>query len=168
MNKKILGGASALAVGVIGAGVYLASPGTHVASAAAATPDGSAATAHPAKAGRHPARRLRRAPGVHGQATVRTRNGFVQVDWQRGTLTATGGGTLSVRSADGTTWQWKTDGSTRVRKNGRRADVGALASGDFVVVVGRDGGSGARTARWVIVPKRVPAKATSSPAPSAS
>ncbi|MCO5993076.1 DUF5666 domain-containing protein [Actinoallomurus rhizosphaericola] len=162
MNKKILGGVSALAVGVVGTGVYLAVP-----AAAGSSPS----TPAPAKAAeRHPGKRVRAARaarGIHGQATVRTKKGFAQVDWQRGTLTATSGGTLSVRSADGVTWQWKTDGNTKVRKGGAKSTVANLATGDFVVVLGRDA-SGARTAKRVVVPKKVPARATASPAPSHS
>ncbi|MFL6056347.1 MAG: hypothetical protein ACJ72W_26120 [Actinoallomurus sp.] len=162
MNKKILGGVSALAVGVVGAGVYLAVPASAGASA------NTAATAATAKAGKqHPAHRVRAVRGIHGQATVRTKKGFVQVDWQRGTLTSTSGGTLSVRSLDGVTWQWKTDAKTKVRKDGTKTDVSKLATGDFVFVLGSDGG-GTRTAKRVIVPKKVPAKATTSPAPSHS
>lgn len=160
MNKKILGGVSALAVGVVGTGVYLAVP-----AAAGPSPN---TPARAKAAGRHPGRHPRAAHaarGIHGQATVRTKQGFAQVDWQRGTLTAANGGTLSVRSADGVTWQWRTDGTTKVRKTGARSTVSGLAAGDFVVVLGRDA-SGTRTARRVIVPKKIPARATASPAPS--
>ncbi|GAA4609107.1 hypothetical protein GCM10023195_36390 [Actinoallomurus liliacearum] len=158
MNKKILGGVSALAVGVVGTGVYLAVPASAGPSPSTTT---KAAKQHPG----HRARRVRAVRGIHGQATVRTKKGFAQVDWQRGTLTATSGGTLSVRSVDGTTWQWKTDGTTKVRKDGAKSAVSKLASGDFVVILGRDA-SGARTANRVVVPKKVPAKATTSPTPS--
>lgn len=157
MNKKIAGGVSALGIGVIGTGVYLAEP----AMAGSATNTATDAAAVKQHAG-HPMRRLRRA-GVHGQATVRTRKGFADLNWQRGTLTSATPGTLTVRSLDGTTWQWRTDGTTRVRKNGQRTQLAKLTTGDFVVVAGRAQG-GARTARIVVVPKHVPAKATQAPA----
>ncbi|MCO6011213.1 DUF5666 domain-containing protein [Actinoallomurus purpureus] len=160
MNKKILGGVSALAVGVVGTGVYLAVP------ASAGASGGSPATA--AARGKHrPLRGVRAARGIHGQATVRTKKGFAQVGWQRGRLTATSGGTLSVRSADGVTWQWRTDGNTKVRKDGGKSTLSKLATGDFVFVAGLENG-GTRTARRVVVPKRVPARETASPAPSHS
>lgn len=168
MNKKILAGVSALAAGAIGTGVYLASPASAGApDEAAAQVAAAAASDAPAdRPGRHPGRRFARVRGIHGQATVRTKDGFAQVDWQRGTLTATSGGTLTVRSLDGTTWQWKTDDKTRVRKGGERSEASKLAVGDFVVVAGP--ASGGRTARVVLVPRRVPPRATQSPAPAHS
>lgn len=171
MNKKILGGVSVLAAGGIATGVYLAVPASAGAAqdtAVNAVPAAATAGAaqHP---GRHPGRlaRLRRAArGVHGQATVRTKNGFAQVSWQRGRLTGVSGSTLTVRSLDGTTWQWTANDKTRVRKDGQKSALSKLAAGDFVVVAGPDGSGGARTARIVVVPKKVPAKATESPAPA--
>ena len=168
MNKKVLGGVSVLAAGGIATGIYLAGP------ASAGGAHDSTVTAVPAAAAsnaakQHPGRlaRLRRAVrGIHGQATVRTRNGFAQVSWQRGQLTGINGGTLTVRSLDGTTWQWATNGNTRVRKDGQKSSVDKLATGDYVVVAGPDGSGGTRTARVVVVPKKVPPKATQSPAPA--
>jgi hypothetical protein len=164
VSRKILGGVSALAIGVVGTGVYLAAP------ASAGSPQGkttAAAKQHGKQHGKKKGKQLKRA-GVHGQATVRTKKGFVQIAWQRGRLTATSGGTLSVRSLDGTTWQWRTDGATRVRKNGQRSDLTKLAANDFVFVAGQTGANGSHTAKRVIVPKKVPAKATESPAPTHS
>ncbi|WP_433180508.1 hypothetical protein [Actinoallomurus sp. CA-150999] len=160
MDKKIIGGVSAFAIAVVGTGVYLAVP----ASAGASGHPGAKAAAG---AKRHPLRGVRGARGIHGQATVRTKKGFTQVEWQRGRLTATSGGTLSVRSADGVTWQWKTDDKTRVRKDKAKSTVSQLATGDFVFVAGLDAG-GARTAKRVVVPNKVPAQETASPAPSHS
>jgi hypothetical protein len=169
VNKKVLGGVSALAIGVVGTGVYLAVP----ASAGSPQAEPAAASSQKAKQGRqgHKAKQARKAVrrrvGVHGDATVRTKKGFVQVSWQRGVLTSTSGGTLSVRSLDGTTWQWKTAKATKFRKDGQKTAVAKLASNDYVLVLGRSSG-GTRTANRVIVPKKVPAKATQSPAPSHS
>jgi hypothetical protein len=167
VNKKVLGGVSALAIGVVGTGVYLAVP----ASAGSPQAEPAAASSQQAKQGKQgqkakQARKARRV-GVHGDATVRTKKGFVQVTWQRGVLTSTSGGTLSVRSLDGTTWQWKTAKTTKFRKDGQKTAVAKLASNDYVLVLGRSSG-GTRTANRVIVPKKVPAKATQSPAPSHS
>jgi hypothetical protein len=163
VNKRVLGGVSALAVGVVGTGVYLAVP----ASAGSPQAEPAAASWQQPKKGQKAKKAFKRRAGVHGEATVRTKKGFVQVTWQRGLLTSTSGGTLSVRSLDGTTWQWKTDKTTKVRKDGQKTAVAKLASNDYVVVLGRAGG-GSRTANRVIVPKKVPAKATQSPAPAHS
>jgi hypothetical protein len=169
VNKKVLGGVSALAVGVVGTGVYLAVPasaGSPQAEPAAASSQ-NAKPGHRAQKAKQARKALRRRAGVHGEATVRTKNGFVQVVWQRGVVTSTSGGTLSVRSLDGTTWQWKSDKATKVRKDGKPADLAKLASNDYVLVLGRSG-DGNRTAKRVTVPKKVPAKATQSPAPTHS
>lgn len=167
MNKKILGGVSVLAAGGIATGVYLAAPAS--AGAAHDTAVNAVPAAATAGAAGHPGRlvRLRRAArGVHGQATVRTKNGFAQVSWQRGRLTGVSGSTLTVRSLDGATWQWTANDKTRVRKDGRKSAVSTLATGDFVLVAGPDGSGGAHTARIVVVPRKVPAEATRSPAPA--
>ena len=164
MNKKVLGGVSALAIGVVGTGVYLAVP----ASAGSPQAEPAAASSQQAKQPKQgkQARKARRV-GVHGDATVRTKKGFVQVTWQRGVLTSTSGGTLSVRSLDGTTWQWKTAKTTKFRKDGQKTAVAKLAANDYVLILGRSSG-GTRTANRVVVPKKVPAKATQSPAPTQS
>ncbi|GAB2823426.1 hypothetical protein GCM10027176_29790 [Actinoallomurus bryophytorum] len=169
MNKKVLGGVSALAIGVVGTGVYLAVPasaGSPQAEPAAASSQ-QAKQGKQAKQGQKAKQARKRRVGVHGDATVRTKKGFVQVTWQRGVLTSTSGGTLSVRSLDGTTWQWKTAKATKFRKDGQKSAAAKLASNDYVLVMGRSSG-GTRTANRVIVPKKVPAKATQSPAPAHS
>lgn len=152
MDKRVVSGVSALAIGVTGVGIYLAAP------ALAGSPDGrpAASTKHVNKNNKQrkgPRARLR---GVHGQETVRAKTGFKQVTWQRGQVSAVASGTLSVRSLDGVTWKWTTAKNTRFRKNGQKST--AVANGDYVFVVG----SG-HTARLVIAPKKVPAKATQSP-----
>jgi hypothetical protein len=165
VNKKVLGGVSALAVGVVGTGVYLAVP----ASAGSPQAEPAAASSQPkakAKAGQQARRALRRHGGVHGDATVRTKkNGFVQVTWQRGVLTSKSASGFTVRSLDGTTWQWRTAKGTKFHKDGQKADLSKLAANDFVLVYGRAGAGGTRTANRVIAPKKVPAKATQSPTP---
>jgi hypothetical protein len=168
VNKKVLGGVSALAIGVVGTGVYLAVP----ASAGSTQAVPAAASSRPkanAEQRRQARKALRRRAGVHGDATVRTKkNGFVQVTWQRGVLTAKSGDGFTVRSLDGTTWQWQTGKGTKFHKDGQKADLSKLAVNDFVVVFGRAGAGGSRTAGRVFAPKKVPAKATQSPTPQHS
>jgi hypothetical protein len=173
VNKKVLGGVSALAVGVVGTGVYLAVPasaGSPQAEPAAASsqPKAGQAKDHQAKA-KQRRKALRRRAGVHGDATVRTKkNGFVQVTWQRGVLTAKSANGFTVRSLDGTTWQWQTAKNTKFHKDGKKADLSKLAANDFVLVSGRAGAGNSRTANQVFAPKKVPAKATQSPTPQHS
>lgn len=195
MKKPIIGGVSALAVvGVAGTAVYLSSP--HQASAdtelAAASEQvaGQVVNGEPVdaaqpdqqpdqQAGRQPsqnpgqrawplrrARHLARRAGVHGEASVRTKNGFIQIAWQRGVLTGRSGDNLTVRSLDGTVWLWTASGTTRVRKDGKKATVTDLATNDYVVIAGQASSGNRHTAGAVVVPKKVPARATQAPTPA--
>lgn len=115
---------------------------------------------------RHPLRARRFFRGLHGTATVRTKDqGFRQVAWQRGQVTSVSGSTVTVRSADGVSWQWTTNGNTKIRKKGAKASVSQLAANDWVFVIGTVDGS-TRTARAAVVPKRVPKNATPAPTPT--
>lgn len=189
MKKLFIGGASALAVGAVAGGVYLGSAGpasagdTELAAASQQVAD-QVAEGQPAdqqtdqapdqQASQNPRqqrrprmrRRALRRAGVHGEASVRTKKGFVQIAWQRGRLTGRSGNTLTIRSLDGTVWQWTADGRTRVRKNGQKSAVANLATNDFVVVAGTVGSGNKHQARAVVVPKKVPARATQSPKPA--
>jgi hypothetical protein len=182
MKKLVIGGASALAVGVVGAGVYLASAnpasaGDTELTAASEQVAGQVANepidqqTDQQKPGQRPrqrirARRLARRAGVHGEASVRTKKGFVQIAWQRGQVTGKSGSTLTVRSLDGTVWSWQTDGKTRVRKGGQKSAVANLATNDYVVIAGQASSGNKHTAKAVVVPKKVPAKATQAPTPA--
>ncbi len=183
MKKLVIGGVSALAVGAVGTGIYLAGPasaGGNTDLAAASEQVAGQVAGEPAadqQAGQQAGKdgknarqrpRIRRLVrrGVHGEATVRTKKGFVQIAWQRGQVTGKSGGTLTVRSLDGTVWQWQSDGKTRVRKGGQKSAVANLATNDFVVVAGTVGPGNKHAARAVIVPKKVPARATQTPKPA--
>jgi hypothetical protein len=171
VNKKVLSGVSTLAIGVVGTGVYLAVPASAGSPQAQPAASSSQPKAKQGQKGKQAARRkaLRRRAGVHGQATVRTKkNGFVQVTWQRGVLTAKSGSGFTVRSLDGTTWQWQTAKGTKFHKDGSKADLSKLAVNDFVLVYGRAGAGNSRSANQVFAPKKVPAKATQSPTPQHS
>jgi hypothetical protein len=184
MKKLVIGGASALAVGVVGTGIYLAGPASagntelttaseQVAGQVAGEPMADQSQ-KPGKNGKNGKDGKKKRPlirrlsgrGVHGEASVRTKKGFVQIAWQRGQLTSKNGGTLTIRSLDGTVWQWQTDGKTRVRKSGQKSSTTNLAGNDFVVIAGTVGAGNKHSARAVIVPKKVPAKATQSPKPA--
>lgn len=93
-----------------------------------------------------------RGGGVHGEATVRRKDGFHVAVWQRGKITAVAGTSLTVQSEDGASWTWTTNDKTIVRKNGDKAEVKSLANGDRVVVAGERSGD-TRGARMVRVPK---------------
>jgi hypothetical protein len=181
-NKIVTGICGAAAVAVIGTGGYLlAASGSSSAGPASAQPrddtvtltDGSfldaavaaadesdpatpQVTASPGVRGqrfaRHPLPARRFLRGVHGTATVRAKGGFAQIAWQRGQVTAVSGNNLTVRSADGTTWQWVTGSDTKVRKNAAKASVSQLSANDRIFVIGTVSGS-TRTVRAAVVPK---------------
>jgi hypothetical protein len=178
MKKLVVGGVSAFAVAVVGTGVYLAVPASGSTEATVSTASEQVAgqvagdKADGQKDGRKGGRKalIKRLSGrgVHGEATVRTKKGFVQISWQRGVLTGKSGSNLTVRSLDGTVWTWKTDGKTRVHKGGKKVALSNLATNDYVVLAGTLGSGNSHSAKAVVVPKKVPAKATQSPAPSHS
>jgi hypothetical protein len=101
---------------------------------------------------RHPLRARRFLRGLHGTATVRTKDGFAEVAWQRGQVTAVSGGGLTVRSADGASWQWVAGSEIKVRKGGKAAKLSELAANDKIFVIGTVSGS-TRSARAAVVPK---------------
>jgi len=162
VNRKSFA-AGAAAAGVLGVGLYVAVPAfaDDPSPSASPKPTASEHPKHPRKGEwrrgkqrplRHDLRRAAR--GVHGEATVRRRDGSFHVTtWQRGQITGVSGATVTVRSADGVAWTWTTGGDTRVHKNGEKSKVSALASGDQVIVRGERAGT-ARTAAFLFVPKK--------------
>ena len=121
-----------------------------------------------AKAGarRRAIARLRALRGVHGEATVKTKNGFREIAWERGAIQSVNGQDVVVRSADGTTWTWTLASNTAVRDQGKKSSTSSLAGGDAVLVAGPQSGN-TRTARVIIVPKKA-ARSSSSGTGSAS
>ncbi|QKG23433.1 DUF5666 domain-containing protein [Actinomadura verrucosospora] len=150
-NRKTIA-AGAGAAGLLGLGLYLAVP---AAANSAPSPSPSSTTAAPKEHPRHGKRMapLRRVRGVHGEATVRRKDGFHLADWQRGKITAISGTSFTVRSADGATWTWTTNADTRVRKDGGKSTVSALTNGAQVFVLGERSGD-TRTAKLVREPKK--------------
>jgi hypothetical protein len=174
VDKRILGGAAAMgAATIVAGGLYLAMP-------AAATPAGARTAAQSGasggdeaggaqderqgRLGRHgnKLRRMARFGGLHGETTVRRKDGFVRVAFQRGLVTEASAGAVTIRSLDGTTQRWTTTGDTRVRRHGEKSAAGKVAKGDFAFVIGLADG---HKVRLLLVPERVPPKATQAPSP---
>ena len=75
---------------------------------------------------------------VHAEATVDLPDkGIVTFAVDHGTISAIGGGTVSVKEKDGRTATLKTTDETRVRKGGEPAKLTDLKVGDEVVVMSR-------------------------------
>ncbi|MFD0732435.1 hypothetical protein [Planotetraspora mira] len=159
-NRVIIAGsvAGALAVGVLG-GVAIA--GQQAAGVSLTAGGGTAKTA-PDKAMEGKAKGVarpgwralkRKGLGVHGEATVKKKDGFVVRTWQRGDVTGAVAGSVTVKSADGTSWTWKVGDGTRVRKDGKKVDAAELTTGDTVFVAGTRAGD-TRTSVVVVAPKK--------------
>jgi hypothetical protein len=82
---------------------------------------------------------------AHGEATVRNSQtgGWTVVVWQRGSVQAAAGSSLTVRSDDGTTWIWHTTSGTAV-------PGGGIGQGATVLVAGVRGADGTVTASRVL------------------
>jgi hypothetical protein len=145
---RILGGGAA-AIVLLGSGIGVGVALTGGAAAAttttaAAHPTGKHGCAAKAKATRQAAMRCRRVPAaqrllghtLHAQLTVKTKTGYSTVAFERGTIGSVGGGTLTVRAADGTTWTWHLLKGSVLRENGSKLAPSKLAAGEHVLVVG--------------------------------
>ncbi|MDQ3826222.1 MAG: DUF5666 domain-containing protein, partial [Actinomycetota bacterium] len=67
---------------------------------------------------------------------MNTGNNTTQViDIQRGTVTSTGSGTLTVQSADGFSATYTVNSSTKISKNHQGSDISQVATNDQVTVV---------------------------------
>ncbi|GII59476.1 hypothetical protein Pth03_78650 [Planotetraspora thailandica] len=159
-NRIVVAGsvAGALALGIVGGVAVAGRHSTDVSLSAAMmakTPtDGPTAGKAAGKEAVRPRLRvLARKGGVHGEATVRTKGGFAVRAWQRGDVTSASSGSITVKSADGTSWTWKIGNGTRVRKAGQKAGAATLATGDKVLVVGTRTGD-TRTSAIVNAPKK--------------
>ena len=150
-RKVALGVAAVVAAGVIGtAGVAAATAPATPAPAPTASEQapGDRAGDKAGEARRH----ALRARGMHGEWVVKGRDGApVTLASVRGTVTAVGAASVTVRAEDGYTATYTVNAGTRVRG----ADIDAIsdvAVGARAVVVGvKDGGT--LTARRVLVRK---------------
>jgi hypothetical protein len=87
---------------------------------------------------------------LYGESVGKDDKGAIERhDFQNGQVTAVSGGSVTVRSSDGTSWTWTLNGSTKVVKDSGSASE--VKTGDKVMVSGlRDGGT--RTASLVVDP----------------
>jgi hypothetical protein len=100
---------------------------------------------------------------VHGRVTVRTKNGFRTLAFERGVVDSVSATAIVVRAPDGTTWRWDLVGRTVVRRLGHRVGVKALSRGEHVFA----GGPvirGSNDARLIVI--RAAGRAAGSPSVS--
>jgi hypothetical protein len=96
------------------------------------------------------ARKLLRKNTLHGEVTRQTKKGTRTVVVQRGTVTASGTGTVTVKSTDGFTQTWTFADKVRVRANKQKVEVSAVTPGAEVGVAGVKAGA-VTTARLIVV-----------------
>lgn len=120
-----------------------------------AEPAGAGESAAPKQKGhRHP--RLRRyvmRHTLHGDVTVKTKNGTATVAVQRGTVQSVTATSVTVKSSDGFTETWTLTGDTKVRADKKAADRSAVTKGEEIGIAGRQQGK-TDTARLVVVIKK--------------
>jgi hypothetical protein len=134
----------------------LTSTGIQVTGASDVTPSPSASSDQhgntTAKTRAERRRRYLRRNTLHGQITVKTKDGTKTVAVQRGTVTAVSATSLSVKSSDGFTETWVLNSGTKVRADGKAGSASALRTGEELGVAGGMAGN-TSTARLVVVPK---------------
>jgi hypothetical protein len=142
MAKAAATTVAVLAVGGFGAGIANASPAVE------------ASGAHP----HH--------PGEHVEFSKNTKkHGTVQVDLQRGVVTAVNGSSVSVKSTDGYTQTYTLTPTTHVRKDKQKSQDSAVVVGDRIGVAAWTG-QGQLDARWVRDHGSAPAPSSSSSTPT--
>lgn len=101
------------------------------------------------KNGKRAGERERLLDAQHGERTVTGKDGTTVVhEWQVGKVTAASGTSLTVLSADGTSWTWTESSQTRTRGQGKDT---AVKVGDEILVQGLKNGT-AKDARVVVDP----------------
>ena len=172
--RLALAGASAILVAglLVGASLTFASgsppPASSTLTGAAPSPAADAPTG-----GLRVRLRLRGLARRADRATfqVRTRHGWVTIEFARGTVSRVADGELVVALPSGASVTWTTDGQTVVRIDGQKASLSTLRPGQHVAVFGTSSSGGTLTARLIRVPRPAPAEpsapaATPSPVPT--
>ena len=91
---------------------------------------------------------------AHGEATVKDPDSgqWIVKVWQRGTVQGTAGGTVTVKSADGSSWTWHTGSDTMVFKDGARSSgTAGIADGETVFLAGTRAADGSNTAERILI-----------------
>jgi hypothetical protein len=87
---------------------------------------------------------------LHGEIAVQGKDGVQTIVVQRGTVTATDGRTISVKSADGFALTWTADDQLKVVQDRKKVEASAIKAGAEVGVAGVREGT-ATTARLVAI-----------------
>jgi hypothetical protein len=139
MRRSVALGAAgfALVAATAGGVAFAADSGGSTPAPAVTTATSTTPPEHP-KAG-HRQRSLA-ARALHGTFTVQRKSGPAVVDVQRGQVTRSDAGSVTVRSTDGFEATYGIDPATRVRKDKKPAAIAALTTGAKVNVLAADAG----------------------------
>ncbi|HSP36134.1 MAG TPA: hypothetical protein VLR26_00085 [Frankiaceae bacterium] len=143
-----IAGATLVTAGVGGVAFAADSNGPQRATLAATTSQPSAPAGSTAK-GKHPRRALA-GRALHGTFTVDRKGTPTVVDVQRGTVTTSVPGSITVKSKDGFEATYALTDATKIRKEKKAATAAELPVGTTVGVLADDG-NGHPTARVVRV-----------------
>ena len=147
MNRRSLaiGGAAAVVAVGVGGGVAYAASGDSSSQAAAAPAQANFASVQQAadtgKAAPHtkplrkPLRRVLARRVVHGQFTVKTKDGFRTVQVQQGTVAAVSATSITLVSADHYRHTYTIGSHTRVRFDGEKSAASKLVTGHHARVI---------------------------------
>lgn len=154
------------------------SHGTPAAATAQATKNDTSNIARGGDLWHGPLGRLRVGAGavLHGQFTVKTATGTQVVDVQTGAVTGTTSHgsqhAITVKSSDGYTQTYTVTSSTRIGKNGQKATISDIATGDTVRVFATND-NGTLTAQLIrdgkvppVPGERAPRSPNGSPSPA--
>lgn len=161
-RKLVIAGAAVAFAAAAGSGVAYAAGGDSAPAASTGGHPGASSSApqgktgdKAGKAGKHDKAKgkhdlARRA--VHGQFTVKTKDGYKTILVQRGTVSAASSSSVTVSSADHYTHTYKIGSDTAVRIDKQKSSADKLTKGEKVVVT-TGPKTGADTARIVVAHK---------------
>jgi hypothetical protein len=121
------------------AGAAIIVGGSYVGAKALSTPQ--SVTLDSATSSTTPAPATSPAPhgAIRGEVVIQRKDGtFPTIRFNRGTLSSVDGTTLVISEADGSTVRIDTTDQTRFRRDGKRASLSDLQSGDHVDVLGTE------------------------------
>lgn len=157
-SPRLLGAAAGIGLAVLVVGAALASgavspPTTSGPASLAVAPSASPATSSQQAPSRLRARLLAAARRTdRASLQVRTKSGWVTIEYARGTVESATSTALTVKLPSGGTVSWTIGSQTSVRQGGKTVGASALEPGAHVLVLGTSDSSGSLAARriWLV------------------
>jgi hypothetical protein len=171
-SPRLLGAAAGIGLAVLVVGAALASGVGSPPSATGAANLGLAPSASPATSSRQAPTRLRARLLAAARRTdraslqVRTRSGWVTIEYARGTIESATASALTVKLPSGGTVSWAIGSQTTMREGGKTVGAAALEPGEHVLVLGTSVPSGSLAARRIWLGTAGPTRPAASPDPT--